>query len=97
MGSDPRALDSIATLLSALPRITDSGSGKSFYIVVYSGDTTQSAATRDAWLYAATSTQSDGFDFAENTSAATRDTDTLELIAIFKGIGTNAFDSQHFI
>jgi hypothetical protein len=98
VGSDPRALDKIARLLATLPAFTDqSDVGSSFYVVVYSRDSSQATSDRDAWLYAATASQDDGFDFAEDVNAAKRDTDTLELIGVFKGLGLDAFGQQHFI
>lgn len=98
VGTDPRALDKIATLLTTLPPIEDSGDvGNSYYVIVYSRDLTQAASQRDAWLYAATASQDDGFDFVEDVTRPKRDTDTLELIGVFKGLGLDAFNSQHFV
>ena len=93
VGSDPRALDKIAVLLDAIPEFADGG-GAAFYVVVYDYQQTTNA---DAWLYSAVATQGDGFDFADGKPAGDpRDTDTLELIAIFKGVGVNAFTSSNF-
>ena len=95
VGSDPKDLEKIATLLARVPAFNDGGVGKGFYVVVY--DYAKGAAA-DAWLYSATATQNDGFDFADDPDQAKpRDTDTLELIAIFKGVGVNAFTTDNFV
>ena len=72
--------------------------GDPYYVVVYDYTPQAAGVKADAWLYAAIATQDDGFDFADNQPLnAERDTDTLELIAIFKGVGVNAFTSSNFI
>ena len=88
------ALDMFAPLLDAIPGFADNGRA-AFYVVVYDYQQTTNA---DAWLYSAVATQGDGFDFADGKpSSDPRDTDTLELIAIFKGVGVNAFTSSNFV
>ncbi len=93
-GSDPKNLENTAKLLDNIPDFDDNG-GSRFYVVVYDY---AKGANADAWLYAATATQGDGFDFADGKAAnLTRDTDTLELIAIFKSVGVNAFTTDNFL
>ncbi len=93
-GSDPKNLENVARLLDKIPDFDDNG-GSRFYVVLYDY---AKGANADAWLYAATATQGDGFDFADGKAAnVPRDTDTLELIAIFKGVGVNAFTTDNFL
>jgi hypothetical protein len=93
-GSDPKNLENVARLLDNIPDFEDNG-GSRFYVVLYDYAKETNA---DAWLYAATATQGDGFDFSDGKPAnVTRDTDTLELIAIFKGVGVNAFTTDNFL
>jgi hypothetical protein len=93
-GSDPKNLENVARLLDNIPDFDDNG-GSRFYVVLYDY---AKEANADAWLYAATATQGDGFDFSDGKPAnVTRDTDTLELIAIFKGVGVNAFTTDNFL
>jgi hypothetical protein len=93
-GSDPKNLENVARLLDNIPDFEDNG-GSRFYVVLYDYAKETNA---DAWLYAATATQGDGFDFADGKPAnVARDTDTLELIAIFKGVGVNAFTTDNFL
>jgi hypothetical protein len=94
IGANPRDLEKIAKFLDFIPSFNDNGVDGGFYVIVY--DYAQVDAA-DAWLYAATSTQNDGFDFADNPGGSVRDTDTLELIAIFKGVGVNAFTTDNFV
>ncbi len=96
VGKDPRALDKIAALLATLPPFTDVA-GDQLYVVLYDYSILAPGQKADAWLYAAVATQDDGLDFAENAAAIERDTDTLELIAIFKGVGVNAFTTDNFL
>ena len=96
IGKDPRALDKIATLLATLPPFTDVA-GDQLYVILYDYSTLGPGQKADAWLYATVATQDDGLDFAENGAAVERDTDTLELIAIFKGVGVNAFTTDNFL
>ena len=96
VGKDPRALDKVATVLATLPPFLDSA-GDQFYVVLYDYSALAPGQKADAWLYAAVSTQDDGLDFAENATVIERDTDTLELIAIFKGVGVNAFTTDNFL
>jgi len=93
VGRDPHALDKAAKLLATLPAFLTPEAAR-VYVVLYDY---AAAGSADAWLYAAIATQNDGLDFAENALADTRDTDTLELIAIFKGVGVNAFTSSNFV
>jgi hypothetical protein len=79
-----------------LPPFLDSA-GDQFYVVLYDYSALAPGQKADAWLYAAVSTQDDGLDFAENAAVIERDTDTLELIAIFKGVGVNAFTTDNFL
>jgi len=96
LGRDPNALDKVAKLLATLPPFLTPEAAR-VYVVLYDYAAAGSGEPVDAWLYSAIATQNDGLDFAENPTADTRDTDTLELIAIFKGVGVNAFTSSNFV
>ena len=96
VGTDPRALDKVATLLATLPAFNDTN-GDDLYVILYDYTAQAPNQKADAWLYAAVATQDDGLDFADSPGAIQRDTDTLELIAIFKGVGVNAFTQNNFV
>jgi len=85
----PTNLVSLAAMLDNLGNVAD---GK-YYIVVYNGGT----VTADAYLYAATATNGDGFNFADTAADAFVDLDTVELIGVFKNVGYNSFTGNNFI
>ena len=83
--SDPTNLLAVATMLDSLNNVQDG----TYYIVIYDGSGT------GAFVYVATATEGDGFDFAE-TAGGTLDTDTLELLAEITGVAGNSIDSSNF-
>ena len=86
----PTNLVSLAAMLDNLGNVAD---GK-YYIVVYNGGT----ASADGYLYAATATNGDGFNFADAAPSDTNyDRDTVELIGVFKNVGANSFTANNFI
>jgi Ca2+-binding RTX toxin-like protein len=88
--SDPYALLSMATMMDQLNNVQDGN----YYVVVYDG----TSATSNAFIYAATATEGDGFDFADVNGATNgNDLDTVELIGILTGVGANNVTSQNFI
>ena len=88
--SDPYALLSLATMLDQLNNVQDGH----YYIAVYDG----TSASANAFIYAATATEGDGFDFADVNGATNGyDQDTVELIGILTGVGANNLTSQNFI
>ena len=88
--SNPYALLSMATMMDQLNNVQDGN----YYIVVYDG----TSANANAFIYAATATEGDGFDFADVNGATNgNDLDTVELIGILTGVGANNVTSQNFI
>jgi len=90
--SDPNNLAAIAYPMKALGNIANG----SYYIVAYSG----TDAGADAYIYAATATEGDGFDFADVDGLGgigVYDTDTVELIGIIRGIGANTLTGLNFV
>ena len=88
--SDPYALLSMATMMDQLNNVQDGH----YYVVVYDG----TSASANAFIYAATATEGDGFDFADVNGATNgNDLDTVELIGILTGVGANNVTSQNFI
>ncbi|MFP1646549.1 beta strand repeat-containing protein, partial [Pontitalea aquivivens] len=88
--SDPTNLGAVATMLDQLNNVQDG----TYFIVVYDG----SGVDADAYLYQATATESDGFDFADFNGATNGvDTDTLEFIGQFIDVGGDVLNSQNFI
>jgi Ca2+-binding RTX toxin-like protein len=88
--SDPYALLSMATMMDQLNNVQDGN----YYVVVYDG----TGAAANAFIYAATATEGDGFDFADvNAGTNGNDLDTVELIGILTGVGANNVTSQNFI
>jgi hypothetical protein len=83
--SDPTNLLAVATMLDSMNNVQDG----TYYIVIYDGSGT------GAFVYVATATEGDGFDFAE-TAGGTLDTDTLELIAEITGVTSNSIDASNF-
>ena len=79
-----------STLLRQLNNVEDGN----YYVVMYDGN----AADSNGYLYAATATEGDGFDFAEvDGDFSGYDTDTVELIGVFNQVGGNAFTSLNFV
>ena len=65
-----------------------------YYVAIYDG----TSANSNAWIYAATATEGDGFDFADdNGSINGYDTDTVELLGVVMGVGADNLTSQNFI
>jgi hypothetical protein len=83
--SDPRNLLAVATMLDQMNNVQDG----TYYIVIYDG------AGTGAYIYVATATEGDGFDFAE-TAGGDYDTDTLELLAQLTGVASNSIDAGNF-
>jgi hypothetical protein len=83
--SDSTNLLAVATMLDQLNNVQDG----TYYVVIYDGNGT------GAFLYVATATEGDGFDFAE-TAGGPYDTDTLELLAEITGVAGNSIDSSNF-
>lgn len=77
-------LPKVAMLInSALGGKADNGA---YYFVLYQ----DSSPSSDAWLYAGLAAGSKGFDYGQAGSQ-----DTLELLAIFTGVGANSFTSAN--
>ena len=83
-------LGAVATMLDQLNNVQNG----TYYIIIYDG----TSANSNAYLYVATATEGDGFDFADNNGAANGyDTDTVELLAVINGVGGDTFTSLNFI
>jgi hypothetical protein len=88
--NDGTNLGAVATMLDQLNGVQDGN----YYIVIYDG----TAPDSNAWIYAATATEGDGFDFADTNGATNGyDTDTVELIGFITGIGADTLTSQNFV
>jgi hypothetical protein len=88
--NDGRNLGAVATMLDQLNNVQDGN----YYVVIYDG----TSADSNAWIYAATATEGDGFDFADTNGATNGfDTDTVELIGVLMGVGADSLTSQNFI
>jgi hypothetical protein len=88
--NDGRNLGAVATMLDQLNNVQDGN----YYVVIYDG----TSADSNAWIYAATATEGDGFDFADTNGATNGfDTDTVELIGVLMGVGADNLTSQNFI
>lgn len=82
-------LSTIANMLRTLSNVEDG----EYYVIVYDG----SDINANAFLYYARATEGDGFDFADvNGDTGGYDTDSVELMAVFHGVGANAFSSLNF-
>ena len=83
-------LGAVATMLDQLNNVQNG----TYYIVIYDG----TSANSNAYLYVATATEGDGFDFADNNGATNGyDTDTVELVAKIMGVGGDTMTSLNFI
>ena len=88
--NDGENLGAAATMLSQLNNVQDG----TYYVVIYDG----TSADSNAWIYAATATEGDGFDFADdNGSTNGYDVDTVELIGVMMTVGADNLTSQNFI
>ena len=88
--NDRENLGAAATMLSQLNNVQDG----TYYVVIYDG----TSADSNAWIYAATATEGDGFDFADdNGSTNGYDVDTVELIGVMMTVGADNLTSQNFI
>jgi len=88
--NDGENLGAVATMLWQLNNVQDG----TYYVVIYDG----TSADSNAWIYAATATEGDGFDFADdNGSTNGYDVDTVELIGVIMGVGADNLTSQNFI
>ena len=88
--NDGTNLGAVATMLDRLNGVQDG----TYYIVIYDG----TSANSNAWIYVATATEGDGFDFADVNGATNGyDTDTLELLAVLNNVGADALTSQNFV
>ncbi|MCL7466750.1 hypothetical protein MXB90_17100, partial [Phaeovulum sp. NW3] len=88
--NDGTNLGAVATMLDQLNGVQDGN----YYVVIYDGTDPDS----NAWIYAATATEGDGFDFADTNGATNGyDTDTVELIGFIDSIGADTLTSQNFI
>jgi hypothetical protein len=88
--NDGTNLGAVATMLDQLNGVQDG----TYYIVIYDG----TSANSNAWVYVATATEGDGFDFADANGATNGyDTDTLELLGVLNSVGADLLTSQNFI
>jgi hypothetical protein len=89
--ADPNNLSAMAGQLDQLNNVADG----TYFIVAYNGST---GADAKAFLYGATATEGDGFDFEDaNEYVNGFDTDTLELLAVYNGVSANSLTSDNFI
>jgi hypothetical protein len=88
--NDGTNLGAVATMLDQLNGVQDG----TYYIVIYDG----TSANSNAYIYVATATEGDGFDFADTNGATNGyDTDTLELLGVLNSVGADLLTSQNFI
>jgi hypothetical protein len=87
--NDGTNLGAVATMLDQLNNVQDGA----YYIAIYDGNLDDS----NAWIYAATATEGDGFDFADTNGVTNGyDRDTLELIGLLTDVGADNLTSQNF-
>jgi len=90
-GSQFTNLATVAQRLGSLNNLDDGD----YYIIVYNGTDVNTA---DAALYFARATAGNGLNFADtNGNLGDYDTDSLELLAVFQGVGANSFSSDNFL
>ena len=83
-------LGAVATMLDQLNNVQNG----TYYIIFYDG----TSADSNAYLYVATATEGDGFDFADANGVTNGyDTDTLELLAVINGVGSDTMTAMNFM